>query len=268
MCDNNFGGLSTFSESLAWSLKDKSETMKTIHNRVSRVSNRYKEVAVLMDKYVDTAEKLSRKGENLANELEYCAAEMEDGDIAKCLVKFSKCLCSVQKSRFRMADEIHNRTLSDFLSYESRCKKMKKSVRECVQLERQEKDETGHYEKIKAKFPTERRKILEADSRRQKSERLVKAATAVVQEDMKKFENKKVEDLRMAMADFVRTEMQFHARALQTYTKGYQYLKSLEELTASPDTSVADKQVELDDWITTSSSGEDKSSALSMGDLE
>lgn len=267
MCDNNCSGLSTLSQSLAWSLKAKSETMKIFHNRITKIGTHYKEIAVLMDKYVDVTTKLSRKGENLANEVEFCATDIEEGDIAKSLAKFSKSLNSIQKSRVRLAEEIHNRALSDFLIYESRCKEMKKSVRDCVQLEQKEKDDTTQLEKLTAKFPSERRKIIEAETRRLKSERSAKASRAVLQEDMKRFETKKVEDLRLALADFVRTEMQFHARALQTYTKSYQYLKDLEQLTASPDPSIVEHQAQLDDWVTTSSSAEEKSSALSLRDL-
>lgn len=268
MCDNNFGGLTKLSRSLAWSLQEKSETMECLHNRISKIESHYKEVAVLMNKYASVSTKLSRKGEHLSNELLLSAKEIEEGDIASSLAKFSKCLTSVQKSRQRMAEQIHNRTTNDFLIYESRCKEMKKLVKDCAQLEQKEKEDTMHLEKLKAKYPAERRKIIEAETRRLKSERSAKALCAILQEDMKKFERKKVEDLRIALGDLVRTEMQFHARALQTYTKSYQYLKELEQKTLSPDNSVSDHPEQTTDgWVTTSSSVEGKDSALFLRDL-
>jgi hypothetical protein len=191
------------------------------------VESHFDELAKLIEKYAKTIEKLGRKGNTLSNAILSSFEDLENPRIATQAAKFTSCLTSVQTDREAFASELCGRIAEDFRVYETKCSEIKKEANDHNHLTMKEHNEKADLLRLQNRFPADKRKIMETKVRLEKAEIMSRNSRSLLHQQMEEFEEQKLSDSGRILREFVRMEMQFHARSLQTYTKAFQHLMKI-----------------------------------------
>ncbi|KAK3703579.1 hypothetical protein QZH41_006905 [Actinostola sp. cb2023] len=212
----------TFAFSFSKSSKD--EDVLHYKNRIDLVESHFKELAKLVEKYAKTTAKLGQTGISISEAVCSSFEDLEPKGVAVHVEKFGKCLTSLQTEREQLASELSSKIAGDFRVYETKCSETKKEIDECNHLIVRENHEKEHLQKLQNKIPLNRRKFMESKVRLEKAQVMTNNSKNLLHEQMEEFESQKLHDSGRILREFVRTEMQFHARCLQIFTKAYQHL--------------------------------------------
>lgn len=220
--------MSDFFSSFRRSSRD--ENVLKYQKRVDLVQTHFKELAKLVTKYAKTTEKLGQRGISISDAIYSSFEDLEPQGISSEVEKFCKCFTDLQTEREQLASNLKSGIAEDFRVNETKCRETRKEIDSCNDLIIKEQHEKTQLQKLQNKIPLNRRKVMETKIRLEKAQVLTKNAKDLLGEQMEEFEQQKLYDSGRILREFVRTEMQFHARCLQTYTKSYKFLMEFSDI--------------------------------------
>lgn len=196
--------------------------------RIKETENRFIALGRKVEKYAFGTEKLAQKGERISSSLNACCSHLKCNDEVKNLfAQYLEHLSEVQQKRAELKEILHDSISRDILAYEEKCGEIMKKVQHCGNALQERNQRAYELQKAKNRTPANPRKISEANLKYEKARCEADRSREDVDVEMKQFEEQKLADLNRILANFLISEMRFHAQALQQYTAAFRCLPLL-----------------------------------------
>ncbi|KAK3754040.1 hypothetical protein RRG08_024119 [Elysia crispata] len=239
---------------------------KVIQDRITEIENHLSQLCDTSSSYTRKTARLRDKGDLLAKQLmDYAEYEKWNPSLSAGMLKFAENVSAVQDYREAQVKRLEGKIISPLMNYGLLCKQTKNDLKSSFAAIERELVQKKKLETTKAKSPTDRSKIniviasvnrekilgdeeegmgsgmvillsgspicrlvpkLENDL--QKASIESSRSSKSLEQQVDKFEEKKLKDLKKIMRDFVMIEMHFHAKALELYTQCCQTLDSVD----------------------------------------
>eukprot|EP01137_Pigoraptor_chileana_P006006 Opistho-2@49847 len=156
-------------------------------------------------------------------------AENETPGIRMSMSAVAEIMSQVQDFRQQEIERLEHKVLQPLKMYKTHCKTAKDELKTRESAKEKELSKQRALDKLQIKDPNNRAKISQAKLDLAGATTEVNHANKTLAENMERFEQKKIADIKMIMAEFIHTEMLFHARALEMYTKARAALEAINE---------------------------------------
>ncbi|GFN93003.1 protein fam92a1 [Plakobranchus ocellatus] len=212
---------------------------KVVQDRITEIENHLSQLCDTSSSYTRKTARLRDKGDLLAKQLmEYAEYEKWNPSLSSGMLKFAENVSAVQDYREAQVKRLEGKIISPLMHYGLLCKQTKNDLKSSFAAIERELVQKKKLETTKAKTPTDRSKILENDL--QKASIESSRSSKSLEQQVDKFEEQKLKDLKKIMREFVMIEMHFHAKALELYTQCFQTLDSVD-----PDTDLEEFRHQL-----------------------
>ncbi|XP_042225521.1 protein FAM92A-like isoform X2 [Homarus americanus] len=203
---------------------------KFIQERISGVEKHFGRICSATGAYTRKTAKLRDKGDNLSKTLmDYGEVENLNKSLRSALCETADTLAAVQDYRHVEVERLETRVVGEIALYGGICKTAREELKRSFDTRQQEINHKQNLEKTKNRHPRNRQQIVIAETKLQKSTLEARRACQNLEEQMDQFEQRKVADLKKILREFVQTELAFHAKALELYTKAYNQISNIEE---------------------------------------
>ncbi|KAI0219971.1 Protein FAM92A [Lamellibrachia satsuma] len=206
-----------------------SETQaKEIQDRVGRVEKHFGDMCTNFGAYSRKVAKLRDKGDELArNVREYAEQEKLNHTMQQALKDFSEKLSAVQDYRESEMKRMEIKVIEPLTLYGTQCKQAKERLKSAFAARDRESRHQRSLSKARDRNPNNRHQIKEAEF--QQASLDASHAAKNLEEEIEKFEKKKLQDVKDILGNFAKLELMFHAKALEMYTQCYQSIAMMNE---------------------------------------
>ncbi|XP_055891366.1 CBY1-interacting BAR domain-containing protein 1-like [Biomphalaria glabrata] len=202
---------------------------KVIQDRISHIEQHLSQLCSLASSYTRKTAKLRDKGDLIAKEfLEFSEYEKWNPSLSAGMAKFAENVSAVQDYREAEIKRLEVKIISPLVHYGLLCKQTKNDLKSAFSAIDAEVTQKKKLETIKSKNPGDRLKILMSESTLQRVSLEATRSSKALEQQVDKFEEKKLKDLKKIMREFATIEMHFHAKALEIYTQTCQALESID----------------------------------------
>ncbi|RUS75426.1 hypothetical protein EGW08_016805, partial [Elysia chlorotica] len=202
---------------------------KVIQDRITEIENHLSQLCDTSSSYTRKTARLRDKGDLLAKQLmEYAEYEKWNPSLSAGMLKFAENVSAVQDYREAQVKRLEGKIISPLMHYGLLCKQTKNDLKSSFAAIERELVQKKKLETTKAKNPADRSKIAQLENDLQKASIESSRSSKSLEQQVDKFEEKKLKDLKKMMRDFVMIEMHFHAKALELYTQCCQTLESVD----------------------------------------
>ncbi|XP_066964931.1 CBY1-interacting BAR domain-containing protein 1-like isoform X7 [Macrobrachium rosenbergii] len=175
-------------------------------------------------------ERQPNKGDELSKVLsDYGEFETLNKSLRSALCEVGDTLAAVQDYRNVEVERLETKVVGELSLYGGICKTAREELGTCFKFRQQEMNIRRNLEKTRNRHPQNRQQIVIAETKLQKSTQEAKRACQNLEEQMDQFEQRKVSDLKKTLKEFIQTELAFHAKALELYTKAYGQISDIDE---------------------------------------
>ncbi|GAB6020775.1 hypothetical protein CHUAL_003434 [Chamberlinius hualienensis] len=167
-------------------------------------------------------------GDDLSRRLkEYAAMETLCKSLRTKLSTFADCLISVEDYRQATVDRLEAKVIGQLSQYKQLCKSAKDNVKNAVRANDKRIERQRNLQKLRSKLPINRQEIAEAEFTQAK----VEAGKGMndLTDSMQKFQHKKLKDIKQILLNYTKTELIFHAKALELYTQAFTQISQIDE---------------------------------------
>ncbi|XP_045620342.1 CBY1-interacting BAR domain-containing protein 1-B isoform X1 [Procambarus clarkii] len=207
-----------------------SNQARFIQERISGVEKHFGQICNALGSYTRKTAKLRDRGDVLSKTLlDYGEVENLNKSLRSALCDTADTLAAVQDYRNVQVERLETRVVGEIALYGGICKAAREELKRSFDTRQQEINHRRDLEKTKNRRPQNRQQIVIAETKHQKATAEAKRACQNLEEQMDQFEQKKVADLKKVLREFVQTELAFHAKALELYTKAYNQISNIEE---------------------------------------
>ncbi|KAK6982764.1 protein FAM92A1 [Biomphalaria glabrata] len=202
---------------------------KVIQDRISHIEQHLSQLCSLASSYTRKTAKLRDKGDLIAKEfLEFSEYEKWNPSLSAGMAKFAENVSAVQDYREAEIKRLEVKIISPLVHYGLLCKQTKNDLKSAFSAIDAEVTQKKKLETIKSKNPGDRLKINQLESTLQRVSLEATRSSKALEQQVDKFEEKKLKDLKKIMREFATIEMHFHAKALEIYTQTCQALESID----------------------------------------
>ncbi|KAL7643238.1 UNVERIFIED_CONTAM: hypothetical protein RMT77_006529 [Armadillidium vulgare] len=208
-----------------------------INSRILKVEKHFGELCDNFAGYARKKAKLRDKGDELTKALsEYAEAETLNKSLRSALFEVANINDQVQDFRNEEINRIEQSVVSPLSSYRKICQNTREELRESFDLRRKDINRKKALERTVSgnRFSQPSKQVItDGDSVIKKSEENLRKSFLKVEEKIDGFEEKKIEDLKNILLDFIKTELAFHSKSVELFTKAYgevSRIKSEEDL--------------------------------------
>lgn len=204
--------------------------IKFIQERISGVEKHFGHMCSALGAYTRKTAKLRDKGDELSKTfLAYGEVEHLNKSLRSALCETADTLAAIQDYRNVEVERLESRVVGEIALYGGICKTAREELKQSFSTRQQEISHRQNLEKTKSRYPQNRQQIVIAETKLQKANVEARRACENIEEKMDLFEQRKVADLKRVLKEFVQTELAFHAKALELYTKAYTHIANIEE---------------------------------------
>lgn len=203
---------------------------KFIQERIARVEKHFGQICTSLGAYTRKTARLRDKGDEVSTALlRYGEVENLNKSLRSSLCETADTLAAVQDFRNVEVERLESRVVGELALYEGVCKSAREELKRSFNTRQQEMNHRRNLERAKSRHPQNRQQIAIAETKLQKATVEAKRACENIEEQMDQFEQRKVTDLKRILKDFIQTELAFHAKAVELYTKAYNQISNIEE---------------------------------------
>ncbi|KAK8735683.1 hypothetical protein OTU49_005264 [Cherax quadricarinatus] len=204
--------------------------IKFIQERISGVEKHFGHMCSALGAYTRKTAKLRDKGDELSKTfMAYGEVEHLNKSLRSALCETADTLAAIQDYRNVEVERLESRVVGEIALYGGICKTAREELKQSFSTRQQEISHRQNLEKTKSRYPQNRQQIVIAETKLQKANVEARRACENIEEKMDLFEQRKVADLKRVLKEFVQTELAFHAKALELYTKAYTHIANIEE---------------------------------------
>ncbi|XP_077982222.1 CBY1-interacting BAR domain-containing protein 1-like [Glandiceps talaboti] len=201
---------------------------KFVQSRIDNIEKHYADLCQEIAAYTRKTARVRDKGDLVAKSvLQY--ADTETPSLKTGLTGFAECMSSVQDYRNAQIDRLERKVITPLTLYGTECKHAKTDLKASFSAYDKEQKQQKKLETVRMKNPSDRHTISQAESELQKASVDATRSTKALEDEMDRFEKKKMQDITNILKDFVQVEMVFHAKALEVYSQAFQCLQSISE---------------------------------------
>ncbi|XP_071522621.1 CBY1-interacting BAR domain-containing protein 1-like isoform X2 [Panulirus ornatus] len=210
--------------------KVNSDQTKFIQERIAGVEKHFAQICSALGAYTRKTAKLRDKGDEVSQTLmDYGEVENLNKSLRSALCETADTLAAVQDYRNVEVQRLETRVVGEISLYGGICKTAREELKRSFDTRQQEMNHRRNLEKTKMRHPQNRQHIVIAETKLQKATLEARRACENLEEQMDQFEQRKVADLKKVLREFIQTELAFHAKALELYTKAYNQISNIEE---------------------------------------
>ncbi|XP_042891592.1 protein FAM92A-like isoform X2 [Penaeus japonicus] len=203
---------------------------KFIQERIAGVEKHFGQICTSLGAYTRKTARLRDKGDEVsAALLHYGEVENLNKSLRSSLCETADTLAAVQDFRNVEVERLESRVVGELALYEGVCKSAREELKRSFNTRQQEMNHRRNLERAKSRHPQNRQQIAIAETKLQKATVEAKRACENIEEQMDQFEQRKVTDLKRILKEFIQTELAFHAKAVELYTKAYNQISNIEE---------------------------------------
>ncbi|CAG5115955.1 unnamed protein product, partial [Candidula unifasciata] len=200
---------------------------KVIQDRVTKIEQHLGQLCDIASSYTRKTARLRDKGDLLAKELiGISEVEKWNPTLSTGLAKFAETLSAVQDYREAEVKRLEGKIITPLVNYGLLCKQTKNDLKSAFAARDREVNQKKKLQTLQNKNPADRHKILEAELQRASLD--ASRASKALEQQIDKFEERKLQDLKKILREFVTIEMHFHAKALELYTQSFQTLDHID----------------------------------------
>nr|XP_027217987.1 protein FAM92A-like [Penaeus vannamei]XP_027217988.1 protein FAM92A-like [Penaeus vannamei] len=221
---------------------------KFIQERIAGVEKHFGQICTSLGAYTRKTARLRDKGDEVSTALlRYGEVENLNKSLRSSLCETADTLAAVQDFRNVEVERLESRVVGELALYEGVCKSAREELKRSFNTRQQEMNHRRNLERAKSRHPQNRQQIAIAETKLQKATVEAKRACENIEEQMDQFEQRKVTDLKRILKEFIQTELAFHAKAVELYTKAYNQISNIEE---EEDLEVRKSEKGLVEWYT------------------
>lgn len=203
---------------------------KFIQERIAGVEKHFGQICTSLGAYTRKTARLRDKGDEVSTALlRYGEVENLNKSLRSSLCETADTLAAVQDFRNVEVERLESRVVGELALYEGVCKSAREELKRSFNTRQQEMNHRRNLERAKSRHPQNRQQIAIAETKLQKATVEAKRACENIEEQMDQFEQRKVTDLKRILKEFIQTELAFHAKAVELYTKAYNQISNIEE---------------------------------------
>ena len=177
-----------------------------------------------IEKYSGKLSKSKKRNDHVGNSIEKLF-EGEKGEVKETLQQFSEILFNVGRYQEERVDKIYEKVIGELSFSRCRCKHAAFNIDVALKCQKEELRRRKELNKIKESTPFDKQKSTKAQSALLASSIEVDKAFACLEEELETFEQQRVEEIRAILLAFTESELMYHSRALELYTKGFNILR-------------------------------------------
>lgn len=203
---------------------------KFMQERIAGVEKHFGQICTSLGAYTRKTARLRDKGDEVSTALlRYGEVENLNKSLRSSLCETADTLAAVQDFRNVEVERLESRVVGELALYEGVCKSAREELKRSFNTRQQEMNHRRNLERAKSRHPQNRQQIAIAETKLQKATVEAKRACENIEEQMDQFEQRKVTDLKRILKEFIQTELAFHAKAVELYTKAYNQISNIEE---------------------------------------
>nr|XP_027217996.1 protein FAM92A-like [Penaeus vannamei] len=221
---------------------------KFIQERIAGVEKHFGQICTSLGAYTRKTARLRDKGDEVSTALlRYGEVENLNKSLRSSLCETADTLAAVQDFRNVEVERLESRVVGELALYEGVCKSAREELKRSFNTRQQEMNHRRNLERAKehpestadfcinnannyiVHYIDDSTNIAIAETKLQKATVEAKRACENIEEQMDQFEQRKVTDLKRILKEFIQTELAFHAKAVELYTKAYNQISNIEE---------------------------------------
>ncbi|XP_072168906.1 CBY1-interacting BAR domain-containing protein 1-like [Diadema setosum] len=201
---------------------------KFVQQRINSVEKHFAELCQDFSAYTRKIARVRDRGDLLSKSI-LTYAEAEAPSTKTGLTAFAEHISSIQDYRQAQVSRLEFKVVQPLTLYGTACKHAKDDLKSSFAAREKEINQQKKLDKVKQKAPADRQQISQAESKLQKATVDASRSNKALEDQMDAFERKRLQDIKSILSEFVKIEMLFHAKCLETYTDAYQALQSISD---------------------------------------
>ncbi|XP_059154236.1 CBY1-interacting BAR domain-containing protein 1-A-like [Physella acuta] len=202
---------------------------KVVNDRITHIEEHLGQLCDIASSYTRKTARLRDKGDLMAKELmQFSEFEKWNPTLSTGMSKFAESLSAVQDYREAEVKRLEGKIITPLMNYGLLCKQTKNDIKSSFAAIDLEISQKKKLDMTRSKHPSDRQKISQLENSLQKASLEATRSSKNLEQQIDKFEEKKLKDLKKIFREFVTIEMHFHAKALELYTQCFQTLDSID----------------------------------------
>jgi len=156
-------------------------------------------------------------------------ADVEMGTLKRSLTDFAENISAVQDYRQAQIERVEKSVVEPLKRYGMECKHTEADLNRHISARKREEKQHQQINNLRNKSSGDLHTLNQAELELQKRSIDVARSTQSMEETIDKFENRKVQDIKVFLREFVKIEMIFHAKSLEILSNAYKTLGNIDE---------------------------------------
>lgn len=201
---------------------------KFVQERIVSVEKHFSEMCTIFGSLARKSAGLRDKNDELSKAVKsYADNENVNHTLKAALCEFSAVLGSVGDYRDTQVKRVESKVVNELSQYDGICKHSREEVKATFSAREKELVRKRQLDRIRERNPRNRQMITLAETELLKASADVSRTMKGLEEQMNIFEKKKLEDIKSILQDYALTELSFHAKAIELFTKAFQDLQNI-----------------------------------------
>lgn len=206
--------------------KGSDHTARLLYKKLSVLEVHFVALIEHFDTLLRTDQKMADRNEALAKQM-HMYGEEETPGIQAAMTRISECFQKMQDHRRALVASVNDNILTMLREYETLNRDMKNEVGEREKLKAKQLAKQKTLEQIQTRDPTSQSRIKHAKVDRDVVTNEVAQADKLLIENMIKFQQRKLDDLKGMLRIFIRSQMTFHCRSLEILTEADEHVNTI-----------------------------------------
>ncbi|XP_071824140.1 CBY1-interacting BAR domain-containing protein 1-like [Apostichopus japonicus] len=199
-----------------------------VQQRISDIEKHFATICQDVAAYARKSARLRDKGDDLAKDL-LAYADSEAQSTKSGLTAFAERISSMQDYRQAEVERLENKVVQPLTLYGTQCKHTREDLKNSFAARDREINQQKKLERVRQKKPGDRHQISQAESKLQRATVDATRTNKALEDQMDTFERKRLQDIKKILSEFVKIEMLFHAKCLETLTDSFQCLQTIND---------------------------------------
>ncbi|XP_037092954.1 protein FAM92A-A-like [Pollicipes pollicipes] len=207
-----------------------SETQaKFIHSRIDNVEHHF---GLMCESFARTARKNAKcrdAVDDLARTIvAYADTETLNRTMRAQVTHLADTLCGIADLQQALVQRIEMRVVGGLSAYEEACKHARSDLTSSFKAQGREAKTGRKLDSVRERAPDDLRQVSVAEAQLQRAVFDVARTHAALEESMEYFEMKKLRDLRRILLEFCHSQLTFHGRSLEMFTRSYNLVEEIQ----------------------------------------
>ncbi|KAJ8958564.1 hypothetical protein NQ314_006403 [Rhamnusium bicolor] len=205
---------------------------KFIQDRIQSVERNMGEICRQFAGHTRKIARVRDMGDDIATAaINYAESEVLNKSLVMGLAYFADCMTLISDYGDVRVQLHDSKIVGKIAGYENYCKQFKEQVKDIYSAREKEMNKRRQLERIRESNPRNRQKIIQAETELVKATAEMSKFIHDLEEKAISFERQKLHDIKVILLDFIAIEIGYHVRAIETLSKTFHEVSSINEQT-------------------------------------